>query len=383
MKNIFTIIIISLMTLSSIVAAPKRNISIVEPHIEKIADSVVISFTTNVGKRAVSGSNTLLLLPSLEGVNYSWSLPAIKVQNRRAAIKESRNRWTAGVENNALGYEVVDAEFGGAMHYRTSVAWQPWMEGANLVAEVVEKSCCSYSQRTPMLLAENLELLPTAEPIKEVIVVEEPVIEVPATIGHKLAEVYPYVLPASEYETIEPGKLFDEDRENSLTVFFKQGSYNVDVTLGRNSQSLIDLMASIRMIENSLDTKVKSIIIAGFASPEGGFEVNDRLAWNRAVAVKAYILDHSELSNNTIQIYNGSVDWRGLRILVEESDMYMRQQVLDIIDNTPVWDSQANKGRLGELMRLNGGRPYKYMFKNFFPKLRNAAYIKVYFENKE
>lgn len=382
MKKIFTTTIISLMALTALTAA-KREISIEQTHVEKIADNVVVSFTTNVGKRAVRGSTTILVLPSLEGSGYSWDLPAIKIQNKRAAITEFRAKWAANRENEAPLAEILDAKLGETLYYKSSVGWQPWMEGANLVAEVVEISCCSYDYHTPMLLAENLTLMPTPKPIREIVVVEEPKVEEPVTIGEKLAVVHPYVLPASKYETIEPGQLFDEDRENSLSVFFKQGSYNVDISLGDNSQALIDLMTSIRMIENSFDSKVKSIIIAGFSSPEGSFEVNDRLAWNRAVAVKEYILDHSELSSNIIQIYNGSVDWRGLRILVEESDMYMRSQVLDIIDNMPVWDSQANKGRLGELMRLNGGRPYKYMYKNFFPKLRNAAYIKVYFENKE
>lgn len=362
----------------------QREISIVDTNIEKIADSLVISFTTEVGQKAVSGGSTIVLLPSLEGLNYSWTLPAIKIQNRRAAISEDRNRWAAKVESDTPSYQAAETEPGETLQYHTSVAWQPWMEGSSLIASMVEKNCASYSHRRPMILAENIRLLPDPEPVEEIVVIPpQPVVEKPVTVGEKLAKVYSYVLPASEYEAIEPGRLFDEDRENSLTIFFGQGSRIVDISFDQNSQSLIDLMTSIKMIENSLDSKVKSIIIAGFASPEGGFEVNDRLAWERAVALKEYILDHSELKSNTIQLYNGSVDWRGLRMLVEESDMYMKQQVMDIIDYAPIWDSQANRGRLGDLMRLNGGDSYRYMLKNFFPKLRNAAYIKVYFENKE
>ena len=35
---------------------------------------------------------------------------------------------------------------------------------------------------------------------------------------------------------------------------------------------------------------------------------------------------------------------------------------------------------LGLLMKLNGGKPYHYMKQHFFPKLRNAGYIKVFYE---
>ncbi len=39
------------------------------------------------------------------------------------------------------------------------------------------------------------------------------------------------------------------------------------------------------------------------------------------------------------------------------------------------------KGRELELMKLSGGRPYLYMLEHMFPDLRNAAFIKVYYEN--
>jgi hypothetical protein len=76
------------------------------------------------------------------------------------------------------------------------------------------------------------------------------------------------------------------------------------------------------------------------------------------------------------------VDWYALRRMVAESDMPEKGKVLDIIDNTPIWDAGRNVGRHGELMRLSGGEPYRYMLRNFFPNLRNAAYIRAYYENK-
>jgi hypothetical protein len=38
-------------------------------------------------------------------------------------------------------------------------------------------------------------------------------------------------------------------------------------------------------------------------------------------------------------------------------------------------------GRLGELQRLANGVPYRYMYREFFPQLRVAAYIKVLYDN--
>jgi len=54
--------------------------------------------------------------------------------------------------------------------------------------------------------------------------------------------------------------------------------------------------------------------------------------------------------------------------------------VLNIIDTVPVWDATKNVGRLGLIMQLNQGKTYEYMKRHFFPKLRNAGYIKVFYE---
>ena len=156
----------------------------------------------------------------------------------------------------------------------------------------------------------------------------------------------------------------------------------VDPSYRDNAATLDNLISTIREIERSSDSRVVRVVIAGFASPEGTAEVNDRLARERAEAIRSYLTENSAISNDQVDLYNGSVDWHGLRMMVAASNMPDRDKVLDIIDNTPVWDAGRNTGRHGELMRLSGGVPYRYMLRDFFPDLRNAAYIRAYYENK-
>lgn len=58
-----------------------------------------------------------------------------------------------------------------------------------------------------------------------------------------------------------------------------------------------------------------------------------------------------------------------------------REEVLDVIDHTPVWDSRRQLGRMSALWRIDGERAYWYMYRNLFPKLRNASYVKLYFDD--
>jgi len=173
----------------------------------------------------------------------------------------------------------------------------------------------------------------------------------------------------------------DENRDESLSIYFRSGSDIVDRTYADNGYALVDMISCIRAIQSSDDCRIVKIIIAGFASPEGSFLANDRLAWERAVAVKEIMLNNTNLSNRVVSIYNGSVDWRGLYRLVAQSDMYHKYQILNIIDLAPIVGDARYASRMDELKRLNNGEPYKYMLNNIFPLLRNAAYIKIYYEN--
>ena len=75
---------------------------------------------------------------------------------------------------------------------------------------------------------------------------------------------------------------------------------------------------------------------------------------------------------------NGGEGWDELRYLVEGSEMSGKEEILQIIDKVPIL-----KGRELRLMKLDRGVPYRYMREHFFPKLRRAGYIKVYYRKRE
>ena len=230
-----------------------------------------------------------------------------------------------------------------------------------------------------------------------------------ASTGERLSVRYPFIEPVSSFESV--GQTSDRDlfdynmplnlgkgltasnqnkidnflnqaREGSISVYFRQGKYDIDRFYLDNNTNLVELVSVVRTLSTSNDSRIIRIVIAGFASPEGSLALNDRLAWDRAVAVKSFLVANSDVDPKIINIYNGSVDWIGLREMVADSDMFRKHSIIDIIDNTPIWDATRKVGRHGELMRLDDGSQYRFMLREFFPRLRQAAYIKVYFENK-
>lgn len=377
MKKIILLLIASLACVCAQAQWDADKIQVSGTSVSRAGEKALVSFSADIAPRAVKSNRTLAYLPVITDGEYQVELPAILISGKRAQKKVQRYEWVSG---RVIDYQyTVSAQAGDVFRYRASVPYQPWMEGADLMLEGLEWGCCSAESSPNVLLASGI--LPGQPKVEAPIVVVEPAPEpvpAPQTTGDTMAETFSFVIPASEWNENEP--VYDEDREKALIVYYRQGRNVIEPGYGENRMILTNLVAAVNTIVESADSDVERIVVAGFASPEGAFEVNDRLAWNRAVSVKSYILENTEIGADRITLYNGSEDWRGLRALVAGSAMPEKLQVLNIIDNVPL--GEGSKQRLNEIKRLNGGSTYQYLLDHYFPKLRNGAFIRVYYRNK-
>lgn len=381
MKKILPLLFALLLGTSPALSQPTlKGVEASDIRLTRSGEYLDVAFTFTAGRRAVKANYALVATPVLRGGAGERTLTPIVVRGKRAQAFD---------ETYTKGKPLLLAP-GNALEYTASLPYESWMTGANIVLEGVSVGCCSSEEVRLGLLAE--EIL-DAEPTVELKVVETPTL---VTTGEKLAEQYPFIAPLAELEALETERPIDfgdgavpvQDRviagarEGSLSVFFPQGSSRIDRNLGENNDNLVAMVSAVRALEASADSRIARVVVAGFASPEGSAALNERLAHDRAAAVKAFLVDNSEIDPSVVRIYNGVVDWTGLRELVAGSDLFQRRRVLEILDRTPAWDASRGIGRLGELRRLDGGEPYRYLSREFFPRLRQAAYIKVYFERK-
>lgn len=137
--------------------------------------------------------------------------------------------------------------------------------------------------------------------------------------------------------------------------------------------SLADRLQSLRA---AADGRISGILIKGWASPEGEDLLNERLSVNRARKVGRYLADRAVLPDTLLAAEGGGVDWRHL---AEEAsacpELPDKEEVLRILENTPVRevrDGRVVDGRKRRLRMLQGGIPYKYLYKGAFPALRRA-----------
>lgn len=165
-----------------------------------------------------------------------------------------------------------------------------------------------------------------------------------------------------------------------VKVYFRQGYSSLQPAFRENGIRLDEFMRRVSEMHADSTARLNSIDIVAYASPEGSFTLNRKLARKRAENISTYLRGNMPfLSGSLFNVQPKGIDWDGLAAMVEASDMRYRSEVLNILRNVPETTYRNGKlvdSRLKRLMDLRGGRPYNYMHEHFFPELRSAgAYV--------
>ena len=380
MKKLF-IIILFLGFIPCVPVFGQERLRVEHVEVEQAGDSLRISFKPQWGDEYALRGTTCVYLPVITNGEFRVSLPAVVVQNGRAALSWNRRARAAGIQARyADGVYAAGKEEEFA--YAATIPIQQWMYDSRIEVETLLAGCGEYTEDRYVLAA---HILPGPPPEPEIPAATsiQTVPEPQPTTGETLAEAFSFVLPDSEFDPQQPIRFYEDERDNALTVFYRINRFAIEPDYASNEQTLVNLIAAIEIIRESLDAEVKRIVVAGFASPEGPFDFNDRLAWERAVSVKEYILKNSEIADPSVLLFNGSTDWRGLHLLVDRDlELPGRTEVLRILESRPLTDVATQKERMELIKKLHGGTTYQYMADRVFPLLRNGTFIRVYYENR-
>ena len=177
-----------------------------------------------------------------------------------------------------------------------------------------------------------------------------------------------------------------EARETKKEVFSADTEQKTELVLHfRFDRSLVDygyrdnhrvLAAMHEIFADSLCvSRIDSVCIQAFSSPEGNVTYNRRLALQRAQAVKGYLVwKYPGLNQYRIRTSAQAESWDALRdVALNDTLLPCRDEILQILAlNT----SESRKETL--LKKLNVGIPYRHISQWILPALRNASICTVY-----
>ncbi len=224
--------------------------------------------------------------------------------------------------------------------YRTELPWETWMSAASLGLNTRLISCSHEYELHERLAGVSMPVLP-------------PVAVVPRAS---------YMAPVRE-------KVKERMVSKTAYVDFRVNQSTIDRNFERNPEELTKIKKELDNIKNHKDMTFQSIALTGYASPEGPYANNDRLAGHRVNALKSYVVGNFGIPAASVAVHHTAEDWEGLRKEVAASKLADKDAVLAIIDN-----SQTPDAKEAALKALNGGRAWATILHEMMPPLRRTDY---------
>lgn len=319
-------------------------------------DNIEISFAANLPKKSVKSTHLRLFTPQLCSYNNNEVLnlePFVvtgyqRMRRDKQALLLNKNR--------TLPQHYYIA--GNLLLYRDTVPFSTWMnDGVTLKLLREDEGCCAVKQLPSLLIAQGYQVKPSRTPV--VLFVSE----APSTTTQQKS-IYPFL------------RCWNVDasaQERNIFVRFPVNQVSILDNYSTNKQNLARILESVNLVKSDNRAELRQIDIVGYASPDGNQEANLLLSEKRALALKDYLVQQTNLNGSLINTVAGGEDWDGLYQLVKQSDISFKEQILDIITNTP--EAQRN----AKLRALAGGRPYQSMVDLLYPQLRDACYINIWY----
>lgn len=295
--------------------------------------SLSVSMDIVLAKNLKIESNRMMTFtPVLADNDNEALLPAVYVYGRKRQILNKRkNRMPA--EGSLIVSRTNRKEQ--VIGYEATLAYRSWMRDARVI---LEKDLCGCNNRQEES---------STQPIAQVSLPE------PEAVIPNVA----YCVP--EAEAVKRRML-----EGSAFLDFPVNQTVIYPDYRKNPAELAKID---RTLDGFKPEDILHISIHGYASPEGSYANNVRLAEGRSQALKQYILKKHRLNDSIFSVMSTPEDWKGFIRFAEESELKQKDKILSIAHSDLQPDAKE-----AQLKRL--GADYLHISKNWFPALRHSDY---------
>lgn len=335
MNYLFCFISLIFYALCSAAQPAERDSSIyvASSRLFRMGESLVVSMRVDI-TRQIPSNESVVLIPRLsDSADNFVHLPAIYVNGRKQDIVFRRETGRREKDYEALRRRNDRKQ---SIQYLRSIPFNRWMRHASL--HLIEKACgCGVPRHTDSTYLTRLNLLPALRPHVAFIT--------PPAEERKLRE--------------ESGRAYLDFPLNETTIY---PDYR------NNSAELAKIEHSIDLIKNDTNVVISHIDIHGYASPEGPYANNERLARERTRTLKDYVCSRYSFNDTLFTTRHTAEDWEGFVRLLADTVIPRREELLSIAESRHSPDEKERR------MRKRHPEAFRFLLQHGFPGLRRSDY---------
>ncbi len=320
----------------------RGDASVSNVNIGRVEDKLVVSMDIEPtdGKWDVKSNRTIILTPVVEKDAISISLPQIQILGRNQYIRHQRN---ASAAESASENRIYRASKTQSLHYVVTRPYEEWMDNSELV---LNEDLCGC---TRTILSGDRSQLDRYE-----VPVEKP----------EFRPVFAYIVPKAEAvkERSESGQAY---------VTFHVSKTYIDENYLNNREELQKILNTIALVQSDDDVTITGIKLKGYASPEGKYQVNERLAKDRTESVANYIRTLSGGAEYAVTTAYEAENWEGLKDFLVRSNLPEKEGILAIVTSSDFADNPDSRE-----WKIKSTYPgaYRTLLTDCYPTLRRTDY---------
>ncbi len=309
---------------------------------ERSGQYMTVGMTMDLSDVKVEGNRAVLLTPRIVNGADSVELPSVGIYGRRRYFYYVRNNESMLTGMDEITYRAANKP--DSVVYKQVLPYEDWMNGASLTVDRREYGCCST------ILDEQTGTYGSyAEQIVEM----------------KFFPDLVYVRPEAEAQKTRA-------LEGSANIDFPVNQTAIHPDYRRNTVELGKIRSTIDSVRSDRDITITSVWLKGYASPDGPYANNRKLAIGRTEALKDYIGKLYNFDGELIDTDYEAEAWDELRRYVAQSTLKHKEEILAIIDSDSEPDQKERK------IKNTYREEYRFLLENCYPSLRHTDYRIAY-----
>ncbi len=337
MNRIILSILLFLLCITDAGAQNVAQLAVSDMEIAREEAEMTIDFTVSPKELYVKSISQMTIIPEIMSADsiYIVELPPVVIAGRNRWLLWQRTKEAMRPEN------LLHSGKSEPLHYHAAVAYEEWMDHSIIRFRESVTGCNSCPELNDVIPVAMFDEIPMEE----------------QTTNY----MENYIQPKAESTKVR-------HLEGQAYIDFPVNKIEIYPDYRRNSIELAKIIATIDTVKNDPDCTVSAVSLKGYASPEGSYSNNERLAKGRTQTLCDYVMSHYDFPKKIVSTAYEPEDWAGLRRWLEGSDIENKEGILAIVDSELAPDPKDLK------IKKTYPVQYAYILKEVYPALRHSDY---------